>query len=205
MHTFLLGAPTSWSYKSITFQENKLASGWTQSGTMYFYYRKYWKWTAPYCRNDIFMPSLNISNTRSQMTLDIPLCRTNKGQKKYVISWSKELEYVELKHKSRLSSSFLHAEFAKRNSWKIAVVRNFIDFYWQLIVFSFTIFFAFIYLVVDPDGNKNRFRSFLCHFYHLGPRSIFMVFAFFQGEATHFAGLILWLPKTWATRLHVFC
>ena len=27
------------------------------------------------------MPSLNNYNTRSQMTLDIPLCRTNKGQK----------------------------------------------------------------------------------------------------------------------------
>ena len=27
------------------------------------------------------MPSLNNYNTRSQMVLDIPLCRTNKGQK----------------------------------------------------------------------------------------------------------------------------
>ena len=34
-----------------------------------------------YCLNDIFMPSLNNYNTRLQMTLDIPFCRTNKGQK----------------------------------------------------------------------------------------------------------------------------
>ena len=29
----------------------------------------------------IFMPSLNNYNTRSQMALDIPLCRATKGQK----------------------------------------------------------------------------------------------------------------------------
>ena len=29
----------------------------------------------------MFMPSLNNYNTRSKMALNIPLCRTNKGQK----------------------------------------------------------------------------------------------------------------------------
>ena len=48
---------------------------------MHFHYRKYWTGIAPYCRNDIFMPSLNNYNTRSQIALDIPLCRTNKRQK----------------------------------------------------------------------------------------------------------------------------
>ena len=28
----------------------------------------------------MLMPSLNTYNTRSQMALDIPLCRTNKGR-----------------------------------------------------------------------------------------------------------------------------
>ena len=42
---------------------------------------KYWKGIAPSYLNDMFMPSLNNYNTRSQMALDIPLCRTNKGQK----------------------------------------------------------------------------------------------------------------------------
>ena len=48
---------------------------------MYLHYRKYWKGISPYCLYGIFMLSLNNYNTRSQMTLDIPLCRTNKGQK----------------------------------------------------------------------------------------------------------------------------
>ena len=42
---------------------------------------KYWKGIAPSYLNDMFMPLLNNYNTRSQMALDIPLCRTNKGQK----------------------------------------------------------------------------------------------------------------------------
>ena len=42
---------------------------------------KYWKGIPPSYLNDMFMPSLNNYNTRSQMALDIPLCRTNKGQK----------------------------------------------------------------------------------------------------------------------------
>ena len=42
---------------------------------------KYWKGIAPSYLNDMFMPSLNNYNTRLQMAFDIPLCRTNKGQK----------------------------------------------------------------------------------------------------------------------------
>ena len=33
---------------------------------------KYWKGIAPFYLNDIFMPSLNNSNTRLQMALDMP-------------------------------------------------------------------------------------------------------------------------------------
>ena len=42
---------------------------------------KYWKGIGPSYQNDMFMPSPNNYNTRSQMALDIPLFRTNKGQK----------------------------------------------------------------------------------------------------------------------------
>ena len=77
----LIGPSTSWSYKWITFQKNKLAFSWTQIRTMYFQYCKYWNRIAPYCLNDIFMPFLNDYKTRSQMILDISLCSTNKGQK----------------------------------------------------------------------------------------------------------------------------
>ena len=37
---------------------------------------KYWKRIVPPYLNDMFMPSLNNYNTRFQMALDIPLCRT---------------------------------------------------------------------------------------------------------------------------------
>ena len=37
------------------------------------------------------MPSLINYNARSQMVLDMPLCRTIKGQKN-VISWTKDFE-----------------------------------------------------------------------------------------------------------------
>ena len=42
---------------------------------------EYWKGIAPSYLNDMFMPSLNSYHTRSKMALDIPLCRTIKGQK----------------------------------------------------------------------------------------------------------------------------
>ena len=41
---------------------------------------KYWKRIAPSYLKDMFMPSLNNSNTRSQKELDMSLCRTIKGQ-----------------------------------------------------------------------------------------------------------------------------
>ena len=42
---------------------------------------KYWKGIAPSYLNDMFMPSLNNYNTRSQMESDISLFRAIKGQK----------------------------------------------------------------------------------------------------------------------------
>ena len=42
---------------------------------------KYWKGIGPSYLNDMFMPSLNNYNTRSEMALNIPLCRTIKGHK----------------------------------------------------------------------------------------------------------------------------
>ena len=42
---------------------------------------KCWKVITPSYLNDMFMPSLNNYKTRSQMALDIPLCRTIKLQK----------------------------------------------------------------------------------------------------------------------------
>ena len=42
---------------------------------------KYWKGIAPSYQNDIIMPLLTNYNIRSHMALDIPICRTIKGQK----------------------------------------------------------------------------------------------------------------------------
>ena len=42
---------------------------------------KYWKGIAPSSLNHVLMPSLNNYNTKLWILLDIPLCRTDKGQK----------------------------------------------------------------------------------------------------------------------------
>ena len=132
---FLFVAHTSWSYKHITFQEKKLASGWTQSRTMHFHYCKCWTGIAPYCLNDIFVPSLNNYNTRSQMTFDTPLCKTNKGHKSASFLDPKIWNMLSSNIKgASTTASFTQSE--KRNSWKIAIERNFIDFCWQLIFLS---------------------------------------------------------------------
>ena len=129
---FLFGTPTSWSYKLN--KESKLASGWTQSRTMHFHCCKYWKGIALYCLNDIFMPSLNNYNTRSQMTLDIPLCRTNKGQRCMSFLGPKTWNMLSSNIKAAATiASFTHS--LKKNSWKIVIVSNFIDFCWQLVFF----------------------------------------------------------------------
>ena len=45
---------------------------------------KYLQGIASSCLNDMFMPSVNNHNTRSQIALDIPLCRTIKRQKSII-------------------------------------------------------------------------------------------------------------------------
>ena len=77
---------------------------------------KYWKWIAPSYLNEIFMPSLNNYNTRSQMALHIPLRRTIKRQK--IISffgpkiWSQVNSNIKT---AATTSSFTH-RLKKRNS-----------------------------------------------------------------------------------------
>ena len=53
----------------------------------------------------MFMPSLNNYNTKSQMALDIPLCRTNKGQKS--MSFLRPKTWNKLEHKLLLLLLFL--------------------------------------------------------------------------------------------------
>ena len=128
---------------------------------MHFHYCKYWTVIAPHCLNDIFMTSINNCNTRSHMALYIPLCRTNKGQKSMSFLGAKIWNMLSSNiQAAATTASFTHS--LKKNSWKIAIVGNFIDFCSQLIFF----------LQGNRNGNKNRFRSFLGHPYHLLSRSI---------------------------------
>ena len=74
VHILFLEAPSS-------FQENKLTSGWTQSTTNIFLsIFKYWKGIVSSYLNGMFMPSLNNYNNWSQIVLDTPHYRSNKGQ-----------------------------------------------------------------------------------------------------------------------------
>ena len=78
---FCLGLPPHGHANPSHLKKKRLASAWTPSRTMHFHYCKYWTWIAPYCLSNILVPSVNNYNTRSQIALDIPLCRINKGQK----------------------------------------------------------------------------------------------------------------------------
>ena len=70
---------------------------------------KYWKGIAPSYLNDMFMPSLNKYNTRSQIALDTSLCRTIKGQKGMSFFGSKIWNKVSSNIKTvATTSSFTH-------------------------------------------------------------------------------------------------
>ena len=79
--------------------------------------------------NDIFAPSLNNYNNGSQMTLDIPLCRTNKGWKKSFLHprvWNKLIWNA----KNSYNDIFFHARFEKKTSfWRITIVIQFIPYF----------------------------------------------------------------------------
>ena len=127
------GAPTSRAHKPITFQENNLASGWTQIRTRHVHYCKFWTGIAPCCLNDIFVPSLNNYNTRSQIELDIPLCRVNKGQK--------SMSFLGAKTWNMLSSNIkaVLLQLLSRTAWKKKFLKKCIieKFYWFLLTVDF--------------------------------------------------------------------
>ena len=90
-----------------------------------------------------------------------PLCRTNKGQKvcHFLVQ---DLDYVKLKHKRSCNHSFFHVQPEKKKFLKNCKSKQ---FYWFLLIGSWLFF-----LQGNPDGNKNRFRSFLGHSCHLRSR-----------------------------------
>ena len=110
MHTFLLGVPASWSYKPIHFRKiNRLPVERRVELCTCTTIFKYWKGIAPSYLNDMFMPLLNNFNTRLQMALDIPLCRTIKGQKSMLFLRLKIWNKISLNIKTATTtSSFTH-------------------------------------------------------------------------------------------------
>ena len=97
---------------------------------------KYWKIIAPSYLNDMLMPSLNNYNTRSKMALDIPLCRTNKGQKC--------MQFLGPKIWNRLSSN-KKTPGTVASVWKKKFLRNCSSeqFYWFLLTVD--CFFLLVY------------------------------------------------------------
>ena len=102
---------------------------------------KYWKGIAPSYLNDMFMPSLNNYNTRSQMALDIPLCRTNKGQKSMSFLGPKIWNKVSSNIKTAATtSSFMHhlkkEIFSELQEWAILLI---------FFIITITTFFSLIF------------------------------------------------------------
>ena len=80
-----------------------------QSRTMHFHYCMNWTGIASDCLNDI-LSSLNNYNTRSQMALDIPLYRTNKGQKSMSLLGAKIWNMLSSNIKAAATTaSFMHS------------------------------------------------------------------------------------------------
>ena len=105
---------------------------------------KYWKGIAPSYLNDMFMPSLNNYNTRSQMALDLPLCRKNKRQKSISFLGTKIWNKVSSNIKTAATtSSFTHRLkkeiLGKLQEWSVLFI------YFLLLVLSlFFVFFNFL-------------------------------------------------------------
>ena len=111
MYSFLPKFTSEISYQSISLQKNKLASGQCRvecciANTVF----KYWNGIVPGYIHEMFKPSLCTYSTRSQMTLDIPLRKTNTGQKSLSFLRPQILSKIGPCIKNvRTSSSSMHA------------------------------------------------------------------------------------------------
>ena len=104
---------------------------------------KYWKGIVPSYLNDMFVPSQNNYNTRSQMALDIPLCRTIKGQKTMSFLrpkiWNKVSSNIRTAATTTSSTHRLKKEIlSKLQEWLI-----FIDFYLLLLLLLLSLLLFF--------------------------------------------------------------
>ena len=120
---------------------------------------KYWKGIAPSYLNGMFMPSLNNYNTRSQMALDTPLCRTIKEQK--------SMSFLGPKIWNKLSSSIkaaaTTASLTHRLKKKFLVNCKSENIYWFFCLFIYLFFYLSIYLFIYfLTVDYFFFTKFLC-------------------------------------------
>ena len=121
----------------------------------------------------MFMASLNNYNTRSQMALDIPFCRTNKGQKTMPFLCPNIWNKLNSNIKTAATTASLTHHLKKETLDKLARVSNFTELFLTVDCFSFTIFPCVHTSYREPNGNKNCFGSFLSHPCHLRSSGIF--------------------------------
>ena len=108
----------------------------------------------------MFMSSLNSNNTRSQMALNIPFCRTNKGHK--------SLPFLGPKTWNKLCSNIKTAATTVSFTYKLKkkLLKNCSSeqFHWFLLTVDRFFFFYYILCVHissgEPNGNKNRLDLF---------------------------------------------
>ena len=119
---------------------------------------KYWKGIAPSYINYMFMPSLNNYNARSQIALDIPLCRT--------IKWQKSMSFLGPRIWNTFSSSIekaaTTASFTYRLKKEILIKLQ----EWAILLIFIIIIYLFICLF-----NFLKVDCFFGFFYYISLRS----------------------------------
>ena len=111
MYSLLPKFSSEISYRSMALKKNKLASGFWQSririaNTDF----NYWNGIVPGHICEMLNPSLRRYSTRSQMALDIPLRKTNSGQKSLSFLGPKIWSKIGPSIKNvRTSPSFMHS------------------------------------------------------------------------------------------------
>ena len=99
---------------------------------------KYWKGIAPSYLNDMFMPSLNNYDTRSQMALDTPLCRIIIGQKGMPFLGPKIWNKISSNIKTAATTSFFMYRLKKKilsKLQKLAILLTFLYYYYYYYYF----------------------------------------------------------------------
>ena len=100
---------------------------------------KYWKGIAPSSLNHVLTPSLNNYNTKLWILLNIPLCRTDKGQKSISFLGTKIWNKVTWNIKTAVTTAYFTLDLKKEILDKLKDLAIFF-FFLTVYCFYFTIF-----------------------------------------------------------------